>query len=77
MLGIANSLIEAVSLGLKNPLSSDLSLSLALETGNYNDLFNVLPTSVADIVYVEEMTPEEWALYAAKKAQQLIVCVLS
>lgn len=48
MLSISNSLIAAVINSLNNPLSSDMTIALAAQTNNYNDLFDTLPNSVCE-----------------------------
>ena len=77
LLSIASSLTSALKVALDNPLSSDLAANLKYATDNYDDLYNVLPSDPDNIVYVEEMTQEEWAAYVTKMIQKNIAKTLA
>ncbi|EGT56350.1 hypothetical protein CAEBREN_09695 [Caenorhabditis brenneri] len=77
LLSIASSLTSALKVALDNPLSSDLAANLKYATENYDDLYNVLPSDPDNIVYVEEMTQEEWAAYVTKMIQKNIAKTLA
>uniref|UniRef100_A0A1I7UCH3 PLAT domain-containing protein n=1 Tax=Caenorhabditis tropicalis TaxID=1561998 RepID=A0A1I7UCH3_9PELO len=77
LLSIASSLTSALKVALDNPLSSDLAANLKYATDNYDSLYNVLPSDPDNIVYVEEMTQEEWAAYVTKMIQKSIAKTLA
>uniref|UniRef100_A0A8R1I9G1 Uncharacterized protein n=1 Tax=Caenorhabditis japonica TaxID=281687 RepID=A0A8R1I9G1_CAEJA len=77
LLSIASSLTSALQVALNNPLSSDLAANLNYATTNYNDLYNVLPSDPDNIVYVEEMSSDEWAAYVTNMMQKSIAKTLA